>query len=142
MSIVLANGTLNCGSCGYALNLCSSKRNTSGISSKYGKSMKKGIISFLSIDESRFTQMDEYKCIPYFVSKDSWGLFRKRTKLLCRKCGKRMGTAYEENLSLDSKGGSDISDSSKGESPTLRKYDIRIRALQPSFEELGVPLYD
>ncbi|KAF5181124.1 nitrate reductase [NAD(P)H]-like isoform X1 [Thalictrum thalictroides] len=129
-----------CGSCGYALNLSSSNRNTSAISSKYGKSMKRGIISFLSIDESRFIQKEEFQCLPFFLSNDSWGLFRRRTKLLCRKCGNRVGTAYEDNTSFDSVG-SDVLDSSSGkETSTRRKFDIKIRALQPSSEESGVPL--
>ncbi|KAK4543034.1 hypothetical protein RGQ29_033159 [Quercus rubra] len=101
--------------CGYELNLSSCNRNTSTIGSKYGKSIKRGIISFFNIDESRFTQVDEIQCIPYF-SKNSWGLFRRRTKLLCRKC--------------------DVSDSSSGnEVSSCRKYNVKIRALQPSSSE-------
>ncbi|KAG6748826.1 hypothetical protein POTOM_048762 [Populus tomentosa] len=49
-----------CGSCGYPLNLTSSNRITSNIGSGYQKSIKKGYISFLSVDLSRFTQVDEY----------------------------------------------------------------------------------
>ncbi|KAJ0087065.1 hypothetical protein Patl1_08371 [Pistacia atlantica] len=56
--------------------------------------MKRGIISFVDIDASRFTQVDELQCIPYF-SKISWGFFRHRTKLLCRKCGNHIGNAYD-----------------------------------------------
>ncbi|KAG9446984.1 hypothetical protein H6P81_013112 [Aristolochia fimbriata] len=48
-----------CGSCGYPLNLNSSNRVTSTIGSEYQKSIKKGVISFLSVDLSRFTQVDE-----------------------------------------------------------------------------------
>ncbi|KAJ6997873.1 hypothetical protein NC653_014186 [Populus alba x Populus x berolinensis] len=48
----------SCGICGYELNLSSSNRNTSTIGSKYGKSIKRGKISFFFIDESRFTQTD------------------------------------------------------------------------------------
>ncbi|XP_060673373.1 uncharacterized protein At4g08330, chloroplastic-like isoform X3 [Ziziphus jujuba] len=61
----------SCGTCGYELNLSSSNRNTSTIGSKYGKSIKRGIISFIYIDDSRFTQVDEIQCIPHF-SKHSW----------------------------------------------------------------------
>ncbi|KAJ6874055.1 hypothetical protein NC651_032786 [Populus alba x Populus x berolinensis] len=50
----------SCGSCGYPLNLTSSNRITSNIGSGYQKSIKKGYISFLSVDLSRFTQVDEY----------------------------------------------------------------------------------
>ncbi|XP_042062809.1 uncharacterized protein At4g08330, chloroplastic-like [Salvia splendens] len=46
----------SCGSCGYELNLNSCNRNISLIDSEYGKSMKRGVISFFSVDESRFTQ--------------------------------------------------------------------------------------
>lgn len=133
--------TYRCGSCGYDLNLSSSTRNTSTIGSKYGKSMKKGIISFFCIDESRFTQVEEFQCVPYFISKHSWGLFRRRTKLLCRKCNNYVGNAYDDKTSSyplvadgsDSASGSEIS--------TYRKYDVKIRALQPtSFVESGTPL--
>lgn len=131
----------SCGSCGYELNLSSCNRNISTIGSKYGKSIKRGIISFFYIDESRFTQVDEIQCIPYF-SKHSWGLFHRRTKLLCRKCGNPIGIAYNDHTSslpLVTDG----SDSSSGnEVSSRRKYDVKIRALQPSSsEESGMPLY-
>ncbi|KAL7246260.1 hypothetical protein ACSBR2_001394 [Camellia fascicularis] len=133
--------TYSCGSCGYELNLNSSSRNTSTIGSKYGKSIKTGIISFFNVDESRFTQVEEFQCIPY-ISKKSWGLFRRRTKLLCRKCGNHVGIAYDDRDSSypvvsdgsDSASGSEISSRRK-------KYDVRIRALQPSSsEEVDVSL--
>ncbi|GLT71855.1 hypothetical protein SLA2020_438440 [Shorea laevis] len=131
----------NCGSCGYELNLSSSNRNTSTIGSKYGKPIKRGIISFFNIDESRLTQVDEFHCIPYF-SKLSWGLFGRKAKLLCHKCDNYIGTAYESKtppypLVLDE------SDSSSGnEISGYRKYDVRIRALQlSSAEEFGIPLF-
>ncbi|CAK9137476.1 unnamed protein product [Ilex paraguariensis] len=54
-----ADVSYSCGACGYPLNLTSSNRITSGIGSEYRKSIKKGFISFLSIDLSRFTQVDE-----------------------------------------------------------------------------------
>nr|KJB64467.1 hypothetical protein B456_010G050300 [Gossypium raimondii] len=116
-------------------------RNTATIGSKYGKLIKRGMISFFNIDETRFTQVDEFQCRPYF-SKHSWGLFRHRTKLLCRKCGNHIGDAYDDKSSgyphvLDG------SDSSSGTEPSNhRKYDVRIRALQPSTAEgLGSPLF-
>ncbi|CAK9155731.1 unnamed protein product [Ilex paraguariensis] len=130
----------SCGACGYDLNLNSSTRNTSTIGSKYGKSMKKGIISFLYIDESRFTQADEFQCVPSFISKHLRGLFRRRTKLLCRKCGNHIGNAYDDDTSYPLV--TDGSDSASGsEISTHRKYDVRIRALQPSSSvESGLPL--
>ncbi|XP_061349820.1 uncharacterized protein At4g08330, chloroplastic-like [Gastrolobium bilobum] len=112
-----------CGSCGYPLNLTSSNRITSDIASEYQKSVKKGSISFASVDLSRFTQVDEINCFPF-----SW-FYRSKTKLLCRKCGVHIGYGYG------------------GESPTLCgleppvssssqiKFTIKIRSLQPSSEE-------
>ncbi|XP_010063967.2 uncharacterized protein At4g08330, chloroplastic [Eucalyptus grandis] len=124
----------SCGSCGYELNLSSLNRNMSTIGSKYSKSIKKGIISFRNVDESRFTLVDELQCIPYF-SKRSWGLFRRRTKLLCRKCGNRIGIAYDPITSSDSLVSDGLESFSSSEVPSQRKYDVRIRALQPSSSE-------
>ncbi|GLT85052.1 hypothetical protein SLE2022_032540 [Rubroshorea leprosula] len=68
--------------------------------------------------------------------------FVRKTKLPCCKCGNYIGTAYESktppySLVLDE------SDSSSGnEVSGYRKYDVRIRALQPSSsEEFGIPLF-
>ncbi|XP_045809561.1 uncharacterized protein At4g08330, chloroplastic-like isoform X1 [Trifolium pratense] len=125
----------SCGSCGYDLNLSSSNRNTSSIDSKYGKSIKRGMISFFNIDDSRFTQVDEIECAPHF-SKHLWGLFRRKTKLLCRKCCNHIGYAYNgynsssPSFILVSSNGAQPSPSTK--TPTRVKYSIRIRALQPS----------
>ncbi|KAM0941257.1 hypothetical protein DsansV1_C17g0146861 [Dioscorea sansibarensis] len=69
--VSLGDVTYSCGHCGYALNLCSSLRNTANIGSKYGKTIKKGVISFSFIDESRFSQMDELRCLPFFTGKNS-----------------------------------------------------------------------
>ncbi|MQL81180.1 hypothetical protein Taro_013638 [Colocasia esculenta] len=126
-----------CGSCGYALNLSSSNRNTTNFGSKYGKAIRKGVISFFSVDESRFSKSDEYRCIPY-ISKNSWGLFRRRTKLLCRKCGNHIGVAYDESYK------SENSDSSGGNGASVhKKYNIKISALQPSSDESLIPFpYD
>ncbi|KAI4307272.1 hypothetical protein L6164_030476 [Bauhinia variegata] len=131
----------SCGSCGYELNLSSSQRNTSSICSKYGKSIKRGIISFFNIDDSRFTQVDEIQCMPHF-SKHSWGLFRRRTKLLCRKCGNHIGNAhsgYTSSLPLVPDG---LESAAATEGHSHTKYDIRLRALQPSSsEESGIPVF-
>ncbi|GMH00702.1 hypothetical protein Nepgr_002541 [Nepenthes gracilis] len=121
-----------CGSCGYELNLSSSNRNTATIGSKYGKSIKRGIISFFHIDQSKFTHVDEFRCIPYFISKHSWGLFRQKTKLLCRKCGNHVGYAYDDRtfpypLVTDGSNSSPVTEIS-----SHIKFEIRIRALQPS----------
>ncbi|XP_030545221.1 uncharacterized protein At4g08330, chloroplastic-like [Rhodamnia argentea] len=124
----------SCGSCGYELYLSSLNRNMSTIGTKYRKSIKKGIISFCNIDESRFTLVDELQCIPYF-SKQSWGWFRRRTRLLCRKCGNRIGIAYDPTTSSDPLVSDGLESCSSSEVPSQRKYDIRIRALQPSSSE-------
>ncbi|KAG6388670.1 hypothetical protein SASPL_150102 [Salvia splendens] len=133
--------SLSCGSCGYDLNLNSSSRNTSTIGSKYGKSIKKGIISFFSIDESRFNQAEEFSCVPYFIFKHSCGIFSRKTKLLCRKCGNLIGIASDLNNDSPIHLITDGSDSpSSSEFTSKRKYDIRIRSLQPSSAGFGTPL--
>ncbi|VVB08339.1 unnamed protein product [Arabis nemorensis] len=122
----------SCGSCGYELNLSSTNRITSSIGSKYGKSIKSGIISFFNIDEGRFSQVDEFQCMPHF-SRYSWGLFRRRTKLLCRKCNNYIGNASQEKTSgyaLVTQNSTSPNNGVTG--TTVNKYDIRIRALQPS----------
>ncbi|PRQ26550.1 hypothetical protein RchiOBHm_Chr6g0295821 [Rosa chinensis] len=141
-----ADVNYSCGACGYELNLSSNNRNTSLIgSNKYGKSIKRGIISFFYIDESRFSQVDELQCKPHF-SRRSWGLFSRRTKLLCRKCSNHIGNAYDDFTSPASyplvSDGSDSSSSGRQISK-CRKYDVRIRSLQPSnSEECGPSFLD
>ncbi|XP_057419973.1 uncharacterized protein At4g08330, chloroplastic-like [Lotus japonicus] len=127
LSSFIRDVNYSCGSCGYELNLNSSNRNTSLIDSGYGKSIKKGLISFFSLDESRFTQVQQlpWSWIPFFSSKRrQWGLFqRRRTKLLCRGCGNHLGYAH----TLPSHSWDGISDS--------RIYDIKLTSLLPSFRE-------
>ncbi|KAL9449804.1 hypothetical protein AB3S75_011685 [Citrus x aurantiifolia] len=140
-SISQRHVSYSCGSCGYELNLSSCNRNISSIGLKYGKSMKRGIISFVDIDESRFTQVDELQCIPHF-SKNSWGILRHRTKLLCRKCGNPIGIAYTDKTSAYSPKSNGSDSPSVPGASGRRKYDVRIRALQPSSsEESGIPLF-
>ncbi|KAJ6812513.1 uncharacterized protein M6B38_147915 [Iris pallida] len=127
-----------CGSCGYTLNLSSSNRDTGELGSKYTKSIKRGVVPFYTIDESRFTQMEDMSCLPCFSSQNSWGLSRRKTKLLCRKCGNYIGNAYEEGSPPI---GSDNSDSGSGNSVgASKKYNIRIQALQPSSDDSADPL--
>lgn len=141
VAVTLLFSSCSCGSCGYDLNLNSSSRNTSTIGSKYGKSIKKGIISFFSIDESRFNQVEEFSCLPNFIAKHSWGFFRQRTKLLCRKCGNLIGVASDLNNASSIHLITDGSESpSSSEISSKRKYDIRIRSLQPSSTGFGTPL--
>lgn len=54
--------TGSCGYCGYALNLSSSARDTEGIETKYRKQIRKGVIAFVAVDESRFTLAHELTC--------------------------------------------------------------------------------
>ncbi|KAH1255869.1 chloroplastic protein [Glycine max] len=92
-------------------------------------SLKRGIISFLNVDDSRFTRVDEIEFAPYF-SKYSWGFFRRKTKLLCRKCCNHIALHH----SFPS---TEPSPPTEASSPM--KYDIRIRALQPSSsQEYGI----
>ncbi|KAI5019075.1 hypothetical protein ZWY2020_043963 [Hordeum vulgare] len=130
----------SCGYCGYALNLSSSTRNTANIGSKYGKQIRKGVVSFFAIDESRFTQTDEVSCMPYFSSRSSWGFFRNRKRLLCRKCSGHIGNAYEDEDSALNHSSDDTHTASDVRSVSSRKkYVIKIKALQPSSDGSGVP---
>lgn len=130
----------SCGSCGYELNLNSCNRNTTVIGSKYGKTMRRGVLSFLCIDESRFTQISKVRCIPYFRSKNSWGFFKQHTKLFCRNCSSYIGIAHIENnntsaASLARKNinvKSDATPNWDGLSACKTNYDIKICALRPS----------
>ena len=134
--------TGSCGYCGYALNLSSTMRNTADIGSKYGKQIRKGVVSFFTIDESRFTQTDELRCMPYFHSSRSWGFIRNRTRLLCRKCSGHIGSAYEDEDSTSCQGSDDLDMSSKGSSTSTRKiYVIKINALQPSSDDDSSALF-
>jgi hypothetical protein len=117
--------------------LSSSNRNTENIDSKYGKAIRKGLVSFVSIDESRFGEKDEMRCMPYFNSKHSWGLFRKRTRLICRKCGNQIGSSYneEDGRSTYSVESDDHKSSSVISVSPRKKYVIKINALQPSSDD-------
>lgn len=143
--------TGSCGYCGYALNLSSSARDTAGIGSKYRKEIKKGVVAFVAVDESRFTLTDEVTCMPYFRSARSWGLFRRRARLLCRKCGGRVGNAYDEeddardssSSLFDADGSSDDIRPSSGSGhssavSSQKNYVIKINALQPSSDDSAV----
>ncbi|OIW00355.1 hypothetical protein TanjilG_29922 [Lupinus angustifolius] len=121
----------SCGSCGYELNLNSSNRNTTSfIDSKcYNKFIKKGFISFFSIDETRFSQLNQlpysFSWLPFFNSKrqPTTTRRRRRTKLLCLMCGTHLGYGYTlPNPHSQSWDG--ITES--------RIYDIKLNALQPS----------
>ncbi|VAH08309.1 unnamed protein product [Triticum turgidum subsp. durum] len=130
----------SCGYCGYALNLSSSTRNTANIGSKYGKQIRKGVVSFFAVDENRFTQTDEVSCTPYFRSRSSWGFFRRRTRLLCRKCNGHIGNAYDdEDSALYHSSDDTLASSEVSCTSSRKKYVIKINALQPSSDDSGVP---
>ncbi|OIV97939.1 hypothetical protein TanjilG_12696 [Lupinus angustifolius] len=79
-------------------------------------------------------KLDEIECAPHFL-KNSCGLFRRRTKLLCRKCCNHIGYAYNGYTST-------FSLVSESEATSYTKYDIRIRALQPSSTgESGISVF-
>lgn len=118
-----ADVSYSCGACGYPLNLTSSNRITSGIGSEYRKSIKKGCISFVSVDLSRFTQVHKVNCIPV-----SWSRNGSKTKLLCRKCGVFIGYGYGDSPALCG------FESPTSSSSSYKKVVIKIRALQPSEE--------
>lgn len=115
-----AHVSYGCGSCGYPLNLASSNRIASEIGSKYRKSIKKGSISFESIDLSRFTQLDEVSCFPSCLNRHG-----SKTKLLCRQCGVHIGYGYGDANGLNGIESSSISNSYH------KQIVIKIRALQP-----------
>lgn len=77
---------------------------------------------FLDIDESRFKQVEEVKCGPYYDGKESWGINRLRTKLLCAQCNAVIGYCYETYP---------VSRGQKASPLVSRKIVVRIKALQP-----------
>eukprot|EP00250_Pteridium_aquilinum_P000998 c11177_g1_i1 orf=458-880(-) len=118
----------SCGSCGYPLNLSSSQRVVSSLDSK---ALRKGTISFLCIDESRFKQLDEMKCAPHIQANGSLRLHQLRTKLLCGKCGNDIGHGHiDDRPSCQQIEGSDSSSGSA--TPEHKRYCVKIKALQPS----------
>lgn len=113
----------SCGSCGYELHLNSSNRLIDY--SNYGKSIKTDLISFFSVDESRFTHKIQqfplsWSWLPFFNSNNRQR--NTRTKLLCHNCGVHLGYARG---ALPSNSWDGISDS--------RIFYIKLNALQPSF---------
>lgn len=120
----------SCGACGYELNLSSSHRILSTVDSK---ALRKGSISFLSIDESRFKQLDEFKCAPYVHADGSMGLHKLRTRLLCGGCGKVIGHGHPKDRMPCEQ--SDVSDTSCGSGTSEHKrYCVKIKALQPTLD--------
>ncbi|PWA33887.1 hypothetical protein CTI12_AA473930 [Artemisia annua] len=108
----------SCGACGYQLYLSSSKR-TCEAASKYRDSIKKGSLTFLSIDPSRFTEIHEVSCLPISLGRNG-----SKTKLMCRQCGVHIGYGYKD--------GHPAPCVSRIGSARYKKIVVRIGALQPS----------
>ncbi|MCO5547014.1 hypothetical protein L7F22_000454 [Adiantum nelumboides] len=117
----------SCGACGYHLKLSSSQRLLSSINRK---ALRKRSIPFLSIDESRIKQLDEFICAPYVHANGSMGLHKLRTRLLCGKCEKEIGHTHSSDRASFEQTDSSDSSSSSGTSEH-RKFCIKIKALQP-----------
>ncbi|PKU66889.1 uncharacterized protein At4g08330, chloroplastic [Dendrobium catenatum] len=111
----------SCGSCGYPLNLTSSKEVASSQSFIHKRSTKKDMLYFPMVDLSRFTQVDELSCFPFSLS-----CYKSKIKLLCRKCGIHIGYGYGQFGVLC---GSDVD---SVPSSSCKKYIIKVRAIQPS----------
>nr|GEY44008.1 putative peptide methionine sulfoxide reductase MrsB [Tanacetum cinerariifolium] len=110
----------SCGKCGYQLYLSSSKR-TCEAASKYHDSIKKGSLTFLAIDPSRFTEIHEVSCLPISLGRNG-----SKTKLMCRQCGVHVGYGYKEGHAAPC-----VFDSGIG-SARYKKIVVMIGALQPS----------
>ncbi|KAI5063019.1 hypothetical protein GOP47_0021566 [Adiantum capillus-veneris] len=117
----------SCGACGYHLNLSSSQRLLLSINRKV---LRKRSISFLSIDESRFKQLDKFVCAPYVRANGSIGLHKLRTRLLCGSCGKEIGHTHSNDRASFEQTDSSDSSSASGTSEH-RRFCIKIKALQP-----------
>ncbi|KAL8045441.1 hypothetical protein ABFX02_08G114600 [Erythranthe guttata] len=128
-SLITKHVSYSCGSCGYELNLNSCNRD---LSEQYEKSIKRGVISFYSIDESRFTEMNN-KMMRWRL----WFLFqgRSRTKLLCRNCGSYVGTVCNINNNNNSSSFSSVIKNTSAVTwdgiSARRTYEIKIRSLRP-----------
>lgn len=126
----------SCGTCGYLLRLNSANRS---VGSKFQKETKKGLMSFSSVDESRFKQHDELKCGLYCASPTSWRVHRVKTKLLCGQCEANIGHVNEEGVSslVGCNGFDSGSDSSTAGG--TKRYVVKIRALHPEQEVEETP---
>ena len=56
----------------------------------------KGSVSFSAVDKSDYREKEQVKCFPFFETLDSWGIQRRRTKLICAACGKLLGYIYND----------------------------------------------
>ncbi|PIN18704.1 hypothetical protein CDL12_08622 [Handroanthus impetiginosus] len=73
-----------------------------------------------------------------YASKNSWRLFQRRTKLLCRNCGNYIGSAWNTDDKTTSSSPFRVKKQSSANWDGIsdrRTYEIRIRSLRPmSFE--------
>ncbi|XP_058731123.1 uncharacterized protein At4g08330, chloroplastic-like [Vicia villosa] len=127
LSSFIRDVNYSCGSCGYELNLNSSNRNTTSlVNSNYGKSIKKkrkrSLISFFSVDETRFTHIQQFSFS--WISFFNFQRTATATKLLCRNCGNHLGYARTFPSHSGSNSWDGISDS--------RTFYIKLNSIQPS----------
>lgn len=108
---IISTVTYCCGACGYDLRLSSLARAGAGAGARR-RCVGAAEVVFDAIDDARFGHLEEFRwldvraCLP----------FSRRTRLLCRKCGARLGYGYHDAAADD-------------RPPT---YHIKIRALRPS----------
>ncbi|KAJ4714119.1 Peptide methionine sulfoxide reductase MrsB [Melia azedarach] len=83
----------SCRECGANLNL-----NTNHMypANYYFAAGNKGTLSFATIDCTKFKLEKENKLIPFFETKDYWGIERNRTKIKCNSCGFLVGYIYDD----------------------------------------------
>ena len=70
-------------------------------SNTYFAAGNKGTVSFFAVDKTDFRQKEQDKCFPFFETLDYWGFRRRRTKLTCAACGKRLGYIYYDGPSTE-----------------------------------------
>eukprot|EP00245_Coleochaete_scutata_P002331 TRINITY_DN13047_c0_g1_i1.p1 TRINITY_DN13047_c0_g1~~TRINITY_DN13047_c0_g1_i1.p1 ORF type:complete len:146 (-),score=22.64 TRINITY_DN13047_c0_g1_i1:665-1102(-) len=125
--------TYSCAACKYPLHLSSKKRYSPGV---FFEGSNRGTLSFTEIDETRFKQQEEAECMPFFETVNYWGLQRIRTKLLCANCDHPLGYIYDDGPPVNgSKGQYGFGPSQVV--PRMKRYRIKIRALEPDNEDLN-----
>ncbi|KAH7279461.1 hypothetical protein KP509_37G020800 [Ceratopteris richardii] len=116
----------SCQKCGTSLDLNSANLYPPDF---YFEAGNKGTLSFHSINESKFQKKEESKLMPFFETRNYWGLERKRTKLLCNECGATIGYIYNDGPPLDNGAGVYFSGPSQV-TPRHTRYRMKIKALK------------
>lgn len=116
----------SCRGCGESLNLNSSNLYPPDF---YFEAGNKGTLSFDSIDESKFQQQREKKFMPFFETRDYWGIERTRTKLLCKSCGALVGYIYDDGPPVNNNLGQHFMGPSQVV-PRYKRYRMKIKSLQ------------